>query len=187
MEVGYIGNGLCTQFLLVVYTFFVICVHMIKTTSVRLSEQEQDSLNLIAKSVGCDSWRVMLKVMASGSLDVVKHGKAWGLGMGLKAEHTIDPKQLSWVEPKSPGCEEVVFPPKNPYVRQVELSENVVDTSEFDRPVPQRRPVAPAIAPQVAPVGAIPVVTNLSPEQKRSAFEQLKGILKTASDLKLGT
>lgn len=154
-----------------------------KTTSVNMSEENYGNLDVIAKSLDCTfagkpSWRVMLTKIAKGELSVVSAQKK----IDVFQKTTLDSRQLSWVEPKSPGCEEVVFPPKNPYVRQVELSENVVDTSEFDTPVPQRRPIAPDIAPQVAPK-PISVSGPLSAEDKREMFDKLKGLMKKGSDL----
>lgn len=156
-----------------------------KTTSVNMSEENYGNLDVIAKSLDCTfagkpSWRVMLTKIAKGELSVISAQKK----IGLVQQTVLDSRQLSWVEPKSPGCEEVVFPPKNPYVRQVELSENVVDTSEFDTPVPQRRPIAPVIAPQVAPVGIILDKSTASKEQKMNAIlSAIGGSIKKASDL----
>lgn len=154
---------------------------VLKCTSFKLSEARLANLKMIAKANDCfyneqPSVGELLNRIADGKLELVSAQKK----IDVFQKTALDSRQLSWVEPKSPGCEEVVFPPKNPYVRQVEFSENVVDTSEFDTPVPQRRPIVsiPADKPSVA----IPIITNLNPEQKRSAFDQLKGILQAGRD-----
>ena len=88
-----------------------------------------------------------------------------------KAVEKHDAGQLSWVEPKGPVYEEVPCVPLSPYVTARDDG-SFVDTEEFDKPVPQRRPVVDASGQ--APVMQVPSVpSNASKADKLDLLSKL--------------
>lgn len=88
-----------------------------------------------------------------------------------KAVEKHDAGQLSWVEAKGPVYEEVPCIPRSPYVTARDDG-SFVDTEEFDKPVPQRRPSVEASAP--VPVMQVPCVpSNASKADKLDLLSKL--------------
>lgn len=146
----------------------------LKSTSFKLTEKRLTNLKRMAESYGClyagkPSVGELLNRIADGGIEL---GSAQSRMSELtKAVEKHDARQLSWVEPKGPVYEEVPCIPRSPYVTARDDG-SFVDTEEFDKPVPQRRPSVEASAP--VPVMQVPCVpSNASKADKLDLLSKL--------------
>ena len=138
-----------------------------------MGDKEWGNLAIVANGLGCKSWRVMLREIAEGKVVVSRRSRnEYFVEPRTMAQVPItDFRQLSWVEPISAPYAEVPCVPSSPYVTARDDG-SFVDTEEFDKPVPQRRPVVEASEPvSVMQVPSVP--SNASKADKLDLLAKL--------------
>lgn len=138
----------------------------IKRPSLPLSEVNESNLNCIANTLGCKSWRVMLREIAEGKLNVSRP----------KSGHVFDAMNYAMATKpiQVPAQKPAWNTPVGEFVTEREDG-YFVDTEEFDKPVPQKKHVVAAEAPSTTSNVKIPQYG--SKEEKIAALAKL-GLMK---------